>query len=116
NLRVIVQPGGAVAPPDPVYRSQRGVQAIVSDRDNFAACDLPARFGWCQVSEGALADRAWFRWHFLDAAVYMMLSHHEVVLVHAACVARRGRGLLLCGSSGSGKSTLAYACARAGWT
>jgi hypothetical protein len=36
--------------------------------------------------------------------------------VHAGCVVRDGRGVLLCGSSTAGKSTLAYACAKAGWT
>ena len=116
RLRVIVEPRREAAPPPPVYRSQRGLLAIVSDRDHFAACDLAARFGWCRISAGTVADRGWFRWYFLEAMVYMLLSYSDVVLVHAACVARQGRGLLLCGSSGSGKSTLAYACARAGWT
>ena len=36
--------------------------------------------------------------------------------MHAACVARNGVGVLLCGDSGAGKTTLAYACAKAGWT
>jgi len=116
RVRVIVQPGGLDSRPEPVYRVQGGLLAIISDRDNFAACDLPSRFGWCLVSPRTAADRAWFRWHFLEAMVYMLLSHEDVVLVHGACVAREGRGVLLCGPSGAGKSTLAFACARAGWT
>ena len=35
---------------------------------------------------------------------------------HAACVARDGRGVLLCGDSGAGKTSLAYHLARNGWT
>ncbi len=35
--------------------------------------------------------------------------------LHAGCVARRGRGLLLAGTSGCGKSTLTAALVRAGW-
>lgn len=115
RLRVIVAAGARGAAPQPVYRLQEGLLAIVADRDHFGALNLPARLGWCQVSADAVAGRAWFRWFFLEAMVYILLSQSDVVLVHAACVARRERGILLCGASGSGKSTLAYACARAGW-
>src|SRR5262249_37458507 len=36
--------------------------------------------------------------------------------IHAGCISKKGKGILLCGDSGAGKSTLSYACARAGWT
>jgi len=36
--------------------------------------------------------------------------------LHAGCVSKNGKGILLCGDSGAGKTTLSYACARAGWT
>ncbi len=35
--------------------------------------------------------------------------------LHAGCVAKEGRGLLLAGTSGSGKSTLTAALVRDGW-
>ena len=116
RVRAIVQSGGADSAPEPVYRLQGGLLTIVSDQANFATCDLPSRSGWCVVSPQTVADRPWFQWYFLEAMVYMLLSHQDVVLVHGACVVREGRGLLLCGASGAGKSTLAFACARAGWT
>ena len=47
---------------------------------------------------------------------YMLLTQRYVVSLHAACVARDGAGILLCGKSGCGKSTLSFACARAGFT
>jgi serine kinase of HPr protein (carbohydrate metabolism regulator) len=47
---------------------------------------------------------------------YMLLTQRYVVSLHAACVARDGAGILICGKSGCGKSTLSFACARAGFT
>ena len=38
------------------------------------------------------------------------------VLVHAAAVAREGRGLLICGVGNSGKTTLVRQCLSEGWT
>ena len=116
RIHVLVEDGGSDPAPEPAYRSQRGLMLIVSDRDNFACCDLRSRFGWCHTSTNMLADRGWFRWFFLEAMVYLLLVQEDVVAVHAACVARNGRGVLLCGASGAGKSTLAFACAQAGWT
>jgi hypothetical protein len=49
RVRAIVQPGGADSAPEPVYRLQGGLLAIVSDRVNFAACDFLSRSGWCLV-------------------------------------------------------------------
>jgi energy-coupling factor transporter ATP-binding protein EcfA2 len=72
--------------------------------------------GYGFVSARTAADHTWFRYYFLETMVYMLLAQRYVVPLHAACVARNGSGVLLCGVSGAGKSTLAYACARAGWT
>jgi len=116
RIRVVVEDGAGEPAPEPVYRTQRGLLLIVSDRDNFACCDLRSRFGWCHIAANMLADRGWFRWFFLEAMVYLLLNQDDVVSIHAACVARSGRGVLLCGASGAGKSTFAYACAKAGWT
>jgi hypothetical protein len=116
RIRVVVEDGGSDPAPEPTYRSQHELLLIVSDRSNFACCDLRSRFGWCHISTNMLADRGWFRWFFLEAMVYVLLGQDDVVAVHAACVARNGRGVLLCGASGAGKSTLAFACAQAGWT
>jgi hypothetical protein len=115
ELRVIVQPSGDVAVP-PVYRKQGALISAVSDAYNFAAADavrLTANF-W--LSERTAADCALMRWHYLDALVFMLLTQQYVVSLHGACVARNGRGILLCGHSGAGKSTLSVAAARAGFT
>ncbi len=52
----------------------------------------------------------------LELLVLTALDWTFFVGVHAACVMRDGRAVLLLGDSHAGKSTLAYACARAGWT
>jgi hypothetical protein len=88
----------------------------VSDRDNFAVVDRRERFGFCCVTRATIADPVFFRWHFLDAQIYMLLELNYITSLHAACVAREGAGILLYGESGVGKSTLSYGCARQGWT
>jgi hypothetical protein len=100
----------------PVYRTQRHLFTIVSDGENFAACDLAIGFGLCWVSGTMAANRAALRYYFLEAMVYVMLAQLHLTPLHAACVALNDRGILLCGESGAGKSSLAFACARQGWT
>ncbi len=114
SLRIVVEPEGGLAP-EPKFRAQHGVVALAADRDNFGVCDTVSRRGFCFVTARTVAERPWFRWHFLEAITYVLLAQGEAAPVHAACVARNGRGVLMCGGSGSGKSTLAFACARAGW-
>jgi hypothetical protein len=115
HFRVLVRPGGALCGL-PVHRAQGHLYAVVSDLDNFAALDLEKLEGSIFVSERTAEDHVWLRWSFVESLAYMQLAQRAVVPVHASCVAREGRGILLCGASEAGKSTLAYACARSGWT
>ncbi len=68
------------------------------------------------MTSAAVNNRIYFRYNFLEKAVYLLLGASVVTDMHAACVSKNGKGILLIGDSGAGKSTLAYACARAGWT
>jgi hypothetical protein len=116
RVHVLTPEGSGAAPPEPVFRGQEHLLAIVADQDNFAMCHPAGRFAFCSVTRATLADRVFLRWHFLDAAVYLLLEMNYFTSLHAACIAWQGAGVLLYGESGMGKSTLTYACARRGWT
>ena len=117
HLRIgISESGPQELPPPPAIRGQRGLISIVSDAQNFAICDATSGFGFGWFTPATVTDSAFFRYHFLDLMAGIMLSPMHFGIVHSGCVARDGRGILLCGPSGAGKSTLSFACARRGWT
>jgi hypothetical protein len=115
QVRVLVQDEGELAI-EPEFRAWGHLFSIVADRHNYAVMDLDRLFAYASVSRKTASDHAWFRWFFLDNMALFMLAQRHAVAVHAACVARDGRGILLGGESCAGKSTLAWACARSGWT
>jgi hypothetical protein len=114
-LHVFVSPDGPPAG-EGRHRMHGHLYAVVSDAHNFAHVDLRARFGVAHVSQATASDRSALRWFYLESLPYVILAQRDVVMIHAGCVVRDGRGVLLCGPSTAGKSTLAYACAKAGWT
>ena len=115
ELRAIVEPGGE-HPPDPVYRGHGLLMSIVSDSRNFAVCDYTRHFAFCRLNAAAADDLAFTGYYFLEAIANFSLAQLYLAPVHGACVARNGRGVLLCGASGAGKTSLAYFCATRGWT
>jgi hypothetical protein len=115
DFRVMVEPDGVVAA-EPRVRKQGRHLHFVSDAHNFAAGDCATLAATFHLSAATAADHARLRWFYLEALAYMLLTQRHVVSLHAGCVAREGRGILICGRSGTGKSTLSFACARAGFT
>lgn len=107
---------GSMCPPEPTRRQYNHLYSLVADADNQALLDLKTCIGFAWVKKAAVENRLYFRYNFLEKAVYLLLGSSVVTDLHAACVSRNGKGILLCGDSGAGKSTLSYACARAGWT
>ena len=116
RVHVMAGQGRSPLPPAPVLRGQQHLLMWIADQENFAIIDRRQRFGFSCVSRTTLEDPVFFRWHFLDALIYMLLELNYITSIHAACVAWQGAGVLLYGPSGVGKSTLSYACARRGWT
>jgi hypothetical protein len=116
RLRIgIADDGSTECPPAPVVRGQGHLLSMIADAQNQAICDLEKGFAFAWLNQAALEHRDYLRYHFIEAAALVLISALYVTPIHAACVSRHGRGMLLCGESGAGKSSLAYACARAGW-
>lgn len=117
QIRIGVSPGGASdCPPEPTRREFNHLYSLVADVDNQAMLDLRSCINFTWITSAAANNRLYFRYNFLEKAVYLLLGASVVTDIHAACVSRNGKGFLLVGDSGAGKSTLSYACARAGWT
>jgi len=108
--------GGPECPPEPTRREYNHLYSLLADTDNHAVLDLKTCTSFVWLSRAAAKNRLYFRHNFLEKVVYLLLGSSVVTDLHAACVSKNGRGILLCGNSGAGKSTLAYACARTGWT
>jgi hypothetical protein len=108
--------GSSLRPPEPIRRHYNHLYSLVADGDNQALLDLRSCTSFVWITEAAVRDHLYLRYHFLEKVVYLLLGASVVTDIHAGCVGRNGKGILLCGDSGAGKSTLAYACARSGWT
>jgi len=104
------------SPPLPTRRQYNHLYSMMADIDNQALLDLRTGSNFVWLSTAALKDELYLRHNFLEKVVFLLLGASVVTDIHAGCVSKRGKGILLCGDSGAGKSTLAYACARAGWT
>ncbi|MDW5265156.1 MULTISPECIES: aldolase [Acidobacteriaceae] len=116
QVRIGISSGGSSkCPPEPTRREYNHLYSLVADGDNQALLDLKTCTSFVWLKKAALNNRLYFRYNFLEKVVYLLLGASAVTDIHAACISKNGKGILLCGNSGAGKSTLAYACARAGW-
>jgi hypothetical protein len=117
EVRIGVTPGGpSKCPPEPTRREYGHLYSLVADQANQAIIDLKTLTNFAWLNDAAFRCPPYVRYNFLEKIVYLLLGASVVTDIHAACVSRRGKGILLCGDSGAGKSTLAYGCARVGWT
>ncbi len=98
------------------FYGQGHLLTFLSDQNNLAVCDLEKGFTFAWFVPATARNHPFFRAFYFDSITYLPLWHSHLTLIHAGCVARNGRGVLLCGPSGAGKSCLTFACARRGWT
>jgi hypothetical protein len=88
-----------------------GILSGAMETANFVALAPQQRSALVVVSREMLGFPYHVRYEMLEFAVYVLASRAQgLVPLHAACVGRGGRGILLLGSSGSGKSTVSLHC------
>jgi hypothetical protein len=105
----------AISQPSPWFRA-RGHFAIArfSNADAFWF-NLRTGEVYGVVSPSFVGDRRRWHVHVFPALLGILSAVIDVAPIHAACLARNRRGILLAGHSGAGKSTLAIALARRGY-
>jgi hypothetical protein len=88
-----------------------GLLGGTTDSSNFVVLSERARAGLVVVSPQMLRFPYHTRYELIEFAVFTLAARAQrLVPLHAACIGRNGRGLLLMGSSGAGKSTVALHC------
>jgi len=90
---------------------------VVADYAHRVQIDVHARAGSAHlaVTGRTSADLMLAAYPLFTVSLLEVLKRRGRFALHAACLARDGRGLLLAGTSGSGKSTLAAALLRDGF-
>ena len=96
----------------PIFRMERNLLYQTTGPDSTLVADLAAGFAFGYFSATTLAHQAFFRWHFLELAFFIMLESKGLMGVHGAALVKNGKAILLRAQSGDGKTTLAYAGAR----
>jgi hypothetical protein len=114
QLRLVRTNAARNTPAPPMLRTLAGPGGLLCglmDAANFAILSPHQRSGLVAVSQDMLSFPYHVRYELIEFAVFTLASRvQRLVPLHAACIGRDGRGLLLMGSSGAGKSTLALHC------
>ena len=114
--RIVVESDGRTSPPWPRRSafSDHGLRFAEFGQRNFLAVDIDAREAIAFISEGLAEDALGFTSPFLDTMFYLTAGSLDLVPFSAACVALRGKGLLVLGSPDQGKTTASYLASKNG--
>jgi hypothetical protein len=95
-------------PPPVRTRLGERLQSGIMDAGNYVLVS-PRRRRARVVASAEMLDHAYhLRYELVEFAILLLAARcQRLVPLHAACVGRNGRGVLLLGDSGAGKSTLA---------
>ena len=103
-------------PPPLVMLQGAGLLGGATECSNFVVISPHEQSALVVISPDMLRFPYHTRYELIEFAVYTLAARAQgLVPLHAACVGRRGRGILLMGPSGAGKSTLALHCLLAGF-
>jgi hypothetical protein len=98
-------------PPPLSMLSGAGYLGGATNSSNFVLLSPSERTALVVLSRQMLRFPYHTRYEYIEFAVFTLASRcQELVSLHAACVGRGGRGILLMGPSGSGKSTVTLHC------
>jgi hypothetical protein len=100
----------------PIFRGRNQYVHADYGSDGSVWFDLKARAVSGIVSEGLIADAELFRRNVLSVIAGVLAPSIGLIGLHAGCVVRDGKAVLLAASSGVGKSTLTLALALRGWS
>lgn len=99
----------------PIFRGRREYVHADYGRDGSVWFDLKAREVSGFVSHELVADAEFFRRAVLAVIAGVLAPSMHAVCLHAGCVVRDGKAVLLAAPSGVGKSTLTLSLAMRGW-
>jgi hypothetical protein len=115
DLRLVGEPSAATPVPRMRLRAGAGFLHGALDRDNFATLAPAQGTALVVVSRPMLAHAHLVRYELIEFAALTLAARSQgLVPLHAACIARGRRGVLLLGDSGAGKSTLSLLAAAHG--
>ena len=104
-------PASRSEPPPFTMVHGAGLLGGATDSSNFVVLSQRERAALVVISPQMLRFPYHARYELIEFAVFTLAARAQrLVPLHAACVGRAGRGLLLIGPSGAGKSTVALHC------